>query len=113
MKLKMLFAALTMSAAAMAQTTVDPIIMTVNGEPVVRSEFEYSYNKNNFNYSLPELNKRIQHYYYNYDSPTYQQGDDQTRGAVKATAWTSNGMTFMGFEDGGQDEDLNDIVFWV
>ncbi len=72
-----------------------------------------SYNKNNFNYSLPELNKRIQHYYYNYNSPTYQQGDDQTRGAVKATAWTSNGMTFMGFEDGGQDEDLNDIVFWV
>ena len=72
-----------------------------------------SYNKNNFNYSLPELNKRIQHYYYNNNSPTYQQGDDQTRGAVKATAWTSNGMTFMGFEDGGQDEDLNDIVFWV
>ena len=30
---------------AVAQT--DPIIMTVNGMPVVRSEFEYSYNKNN------------------------------------------------------------------
>jgi peptidyl-prolyl cis-trans isomerase SurA len=28
-----------------AQT--DPVIMTVNGEPVLRSEFEYSYNKNN------------------------------------------------------------------
>ena len=27
--------------------TADPIIMTVNGEPVYRSEFEYSYNKNN------------------------------------------------------------------
>ncbi|GAB6976524.1 peptidylprolyl isomerase [Prevotella falsenii] len=25
----------------------DPIIMTVNGQPVTRSEFEYSYNKNN------------------------------------------------------------------
>ena len=25
----------------------DPIIMTVNGQPVLRSEFEYSYNKNN------------------------------------------------------------------
>ena len=46
MKLKMLFAALSMSAAAIAQTT-DPIIMTVNGVPVLRSEFEYSYNKNN------------------------------------------------------------------
>jgi peptidyl-prolyl cis-trans isomerase SurA len=47
MKLKMLFAAMTMSAAAMAQTANDPIIMTINGEPVLRSEFEYSYNKNN------------------------------------------------------------------
>ena len=32
-------------STAGAQT--DPIIMTVNGMPVVRSEFEYSYNKNN------------------------------------------------------------------
>ena len=47
MKLNILFAALTMSAAAMAQTESDPVIMTVNGEPVLRSEFEYSYNKNN------------------------------------------------------------------
>ena len=47
MKLKMLFAALLMSGAAFAQTTDDPVIMTVNGEPVLRSEFEYSYNKNN------------------------------------------------------------------
>jgi peptidyl-prolyl cis-trans isomerase SurA len=28
-----------------AQT--DPVVMTVNGQPVLRSEFEYSYNKNN------------------------------------------------------------------
>ena len=47
MKLNILFAALTMSAAAIAQTESDPVIMTVNGEPVLRSEFEYSYNKNN------------------------------------------------------------------
>ena len=26
---------------------VDPVVMTVNGQPVLRSEFEYSYNKNN------------------------------------------------------------------
>ncbi|MCR5158811.1 MAG: peptidylprolyl isomerase [Prevotella sp.] len=30
---------------AVAQT--DPVVMTVNGQPVLRSEFEYSYNKNN------------------------------------------------------------------
>lgn len=41
----MLLAACALSVAAMAQT--DPVIMTVNGQPVLRSEFEYSYNKNN------------------------------------------------------------------
>ena len=46
MKTKMLFAVLLMSAAANAQTT-DPVIMKVNGVPVLKSEFEYSYNKNN------------------------------------------------------------------
>ena len=30
-----------------AGAQVDPVVMTVNGEPVTRSEFEYSYNKNN------------------------------------------------------------------
>ena len=29
-----------------AQTS-DPVVMTVNGQNVTRSEFEYSYNKNN------------------------------------------------------------------
>ncbi|WP_027451083.1 peptidylprolyl isomerase [Xylanibacter brevis] len=47
MKLKMLLAACFMSAAALAQTTDDPVVMTINGEPVLRSEFEYSFNKNN------------------------------------------------------------------
>lgn len=46
MKLKTLFASLLISMAAAAQTS-DPVVMTVNGEPVLRSEFEYSYNKNN------------------------------------------------------------------
>ena len=43
----MLFAAMLVSVAASAQTEADPVIMTVNGKPVLRSEFEYSYNKNN------------------------------------------------------------------
>lgn len=63
-----------------------------------------------YNYSLPELNKRINHLDWNSDGcPTY----DPTRGAIKAASWTFNGQTFLGFEDGGNDEDLNDIVFWV
>ena len=34
------------SLDVMAQAN-DPVIMTVAGKPVLRSEFEYSYNKNN------------------------------------------------------------------
>lgn len=45
---KILFAALLLAATAVsAQTQDDPVIMTINGQPVLRSEFEYSYNKNN------------------------------------------------------------------
>ena len=47
MKLKTLLAACLLSTAAAAQTASDPIIMIVNGQPMTRSEFEYSYNKNN------------------------------------------------------------------
>ena len=43
---KTLLAALLMAPAA-ANAQDDPIVMKVNGIPVPRSEFEYSYNKNN------------------------------------------------------------------
>ena len=45
MRLKTLFAMLVIGTAAFAQD--DPVIMTINGQQVNRSEFEYSYNKNN------------------------------------------------------------------
>lgn len=35
------------SVVATAAPDDDPVIMTINGKPVLRSEFEYSYNKNN------------------------------------------------------------------
>ena len=78
-----------------------------------------TYTESNYNYSLPELNKRINHLDWNNDCPTYITEKDQwgntvsARGAIKAASWTFNGQTFLGFEDGGNDEDLNDIVFWV
>lgn len=87
-----------------------------------------TYTTSEYNYSLPELNKRIGNYNGNYfnnhldgniDCPTYitetgQWGNQvSARGAIKAASWTFNGQTFLGFEDGGHDEDLNDIVFWV
>ena len=37
---------LIVASSAGAQTA-DPVVMTINGNPVLRSEFEYSYNKNN------------------------------------------------------------------
>lgn len=44
-KTAFLFAFLLNAVVLMAQS--DPVIMTINGVPVSRSEFEYSYNKNN------------------------------------------------------------------
>ncbi len=47
MKSKLLFGALLfVSNIAFAQSN-DPVIMKINGQPVSRSEFEYSFNKNN------------------------------------------------------------------
>ena len=43
----MLMLAASYTVELQAQTANDPVIMTVNGSPVLRSEFEYSYNKNN------------------------------------------------------------------
>mgnify|MGYP004661603643 FL=1 len=36
-----------LAAGSVSAQTADPTIMTINGQPVPRSEFEYSYNKNN------------------------------------------------------------------
>lgn len=46
MKVKALLATMLL-CCTMAQAQNDPTIMTINGTPVSRSEFEYSYNKNN------------------------------------------------------------------
>ena len=47
MKLKSLLIALLAVAGSASAQTADPTIMTINGKAVPRSEFEYSYNKNN------------------------------------------------------------------
>ena len=46
-----LLALLTFSSSFMAQAN-DPVLMTINGKPLAKSEFEYIYNKNNSNNSL-------------------------------------------------------------
>ena len=50
MRLKLLFAIIALCccmAQAQNADSTDPVIMTIAGKPVLRSEFEYSYNKNN------------------------------------------------------------------
>jgi peptidyl-prolyl cis-trans isomerase SurA len=42
-----LMAAAVQCVAAQSQQVKDPVLMVINGQPVLRSEFEYSYNKNN------------------------------------------------------------------
>ena len=46
MKYLLIITMLLSGSMAFAQTD-DPVIMTIAGQPVARSEFEYSYNKNN------------------------------------------------------------------
>ena len=46
-----LFAFLALSTSSFAQTT-NPVLMTINNKPVLKTEFEYIYNKNNSNNSL-------------------------------------------------------------
>ena len=43
---KLFVAMLLCGSMALAQHD-DPVVMKINGVPVTRSEFEYSYNKNN------------------------------------------------------------------
>ncbi len=49
MRLKTILPMLAIAVATQtaAQTESDPVVMKINGVPVTRSEFEYSYNKNN------------------------------------------------------------------
>ena len=49
MKFYALIAAMLLSGSIAFAQNNDPVVMTINGVPVCRSEFEYSYNKNNSN----------------------------------------------------------------
>lgn len=49
MKFYALISAMLLSGSIAFAQNNDPVVMTINGQPVSRSEFEYSYNKNNSN----------------------------------------------------------------
>lgn len=74
-----------------------------------------SYEIPNYSYSLPSLNTRI--FSGTLAGPTYHQRQNwrskEYTGAVKAVTWVQDGNCYIGFEDGGNDEDENDIVLMV
>lgn len=47
MKTKLLMGVVLMCGTLTFAQNIDPVLMTINGKPILRSEFEYSFNKNN------------------------------------------------------------------
>ena len=47
MKFQSILAAMLLCGSMAYAQQADPVVMKINGQPVLRSEFEYSYNKNN------------------------------------------------------------------
>lgn len=70
----------------------------------------YSCDGPHFSYGDPAANYEIGKFY---GSEANNAVYDTNRGAVKATMWKYNGRQYIGFEDGGYDEDLNDLVFLI
>ncbi|MBR5456924.1 MAG: peptidylprolyl isomerase [Bacteroidaceae bacterium] len=60
MNFKTLFIWMALAASSVAAQVEDPVLMTVNGTPVHRSEFEYAFNKNNGN--LSEKGQSVEEY---------------------------------------------------
>lgn len=88
------------------------VFFIIKSDAEAGSDTMAGYDVDDCNYSLPELNARLGHLYGNAGSLTHQ-NDRNPKGAVKAVAWETGGITALGFEDGGRDEDLNDVVFWI
>jgi len=44
--IKLTILSFVLACPVVAQTSDDPVLMRIGGQPVLRSEFEYSYNKN-------------------------------------------------------------------
>ena len=104
-----LFAFLAISGSIMAQTT-DPVLMNINGKPVLKSEFEYIYNKNNTNNSLDK--KTLDEYvnlFVNFKlkvEEAKKQGIDTTKSFVTELSGYRSQLTKPYLTDTKVDEDL-------
>lgn len=70
-----------------------------------------AYQVNNYNYSLPELNRRLLCGWRDPHLNNARTG--QPTGSVKAITWQQDGNYYLGFGDGCGDQDLNDVVFMI
>jgi peptidyl-prolyl cis-trans isomerase SurA len=104
-----LLAFLAFSGSLFAQAT-DPVLMTINGKPVLKSEFEYIYNKNNTNNSLDK--KTLEEYvdlFVNFKLKVEEaktQGIDTTSSFVNELAGYRSQLTKPYLTDMKVDEDL-------
>ena len=104
-----LFAFLALSASLFAQAA-DPVLMTLNGNPVKRSEFEYIYNKNNSNNSLDK--KTLDEYvdlFVNFKLKVEEakaQGIDTTKSFITELSGYRSQLTKPYLTDSKVDDDL-------
>ncbi|MEI8087744.1 MAG: peptidylprolyl isomerase [Paludibacter sp.] len=104
-----LFAFLALSGSLFAQAA-DPVLMTLNGSPVLRSEFEYIYNKNNSNNSLDK--KTLDEYvdlFVNFKLKVEEakaQGIDTTKSFITELSGYRSQLTKPYLTDSKVDDDL-------
>ena len=103
------FAFLILSGILFAQSN-DPVLMTINGKPVLKSEFEYIYNKNNSNNSLDKktLNEYVD-LFINFKLKVEEakaQGIDTTKSFINELAGYRSQLTKPYLTDAKADEQV-------
>ena len=110
MKPKLFFISLLFTAVTISSQTKDPVLMTINGNPVMKSEFEYIYNKNNSNNSLDK--KTLDEYvdlFVNFKLKVEEakaQGIDTTKSFINELAGYRSQLTKPYLTDSKVDEEV-------
>lgn len=97
-------------SATMFVQAADPVLMTINGKPVLKSEFEYIYNKNNSNNSLDK--KTLEEYvdlFVNFKLKVEEaksQGIDTTKSFINELAGYRSQLTKPYLTDAKVDEQV-------
>ncbi len=110
MKPKLFIISLLFTAVTVSSQSKDPVLMTINGNPVLKSEFEYIYNKNNSNNSLDK--KTLDEYvelFVNFKLKVEEaksQGIDTTKSFVNELAGYRSQLTKPYLTDAKVDEEV-------